>query len=155
MPALESRESDGQVPRGVLVSLRFNEDDDCGLLTTAPYCLTPKPTGLLALVRWARFFPILSEAALILIYAPRAACGSTDMRRLCPRRIFLYLPLIFITFASQHGGRRSTLAVLASIAQRFCAPTTIPRRRPGALNSQTGCHSLQVRRRPYPGCPSC
>ena len=74
------------------LSLRFNEDDDCGLLTTAPYCLTPKPTGLLALVRWARFFPILSEAALILIYAPRAAYGSTDMRRLCPGRIFLYLP---------------------------------------------------------------
>ena len=70
-------------------------------------------------MRWARFFPILSEAALILIYAPRAAYGSTDMRRLCPGRIFLYLPLIFITFASQHGGRR--LVVLASIAQRFCA----------------------------------
>ena len=94
-------------------------------------------------MRWARFFPILSEAALILIYAPWAAYGSTDMRRLCPGRIFLYLSLIFITFASQHGGRRSTLVVLASIAQRFCAPTTIPRSTPprGIKCSQPGCHT--------------
>ena len=67
-------------------------------------------------------------------YAPRAAYGSTDGGFAWSDIPYLP-PFIIITFASHHGGRRSTLVVLASIAQRFCAPTTIPRRRPGALHT--------------------
>ena len=53
-------------------------------------------------------------------YAPRAAYGSTDGGFAWSDIPYLP-PFIIITFASQHGGRRSTLVVLASIAQRFCA----------------------------------
>ena len=58
----------------------------------------------------------------------------TDAAALPPLDI-PYLPLIFVTSHRSMVTPLDPVVVLASIAQRFCAPTTIPRRRPGALHT--------------------
>jgi hypothetical protein len=69
----------------------------------------------------------------------------TDAAALPPLDI-PYLPLIFVTSHRSMVTPLDPVVVLASIAQRFCAPTTIPRRHRacmgGSRSMRQACRAL-------------